>query len=127
MPLRPKTFEPSEVDPVRTDFEHVTRRASSQDIVRLEQLPEPGDVLLEGGRSILGRGVTPELLDQAVGRDHAACLEQQQGEETALLDAPEAKLPLPLPDLEWAEDVKVEAASQGATVARSSVRRLTAR
>jgi hypothetical protein len=40
-----------------------------------QQLSEPGDVLLERRRRVVGRIVTPKLLDQAITRDNSARLE----------------------------------------------------
>jgi hypothetical protein len=77
-------------------------------------------VLLERGGSILGRVVTPELIDQAVARDDAARVEQEQGEQAALFDPSQASVFLPLADLERAEDVEVGPGSQSATVPRAS-------
>jgi hypothetical protein len=84
--------------------------------VRLEQLSQPRDVLVQGGGSVLRLVIAPELLDQAVTRDDAARPEQQEGEQAPLLDASQAKLPLAFPDLERTKDAKVEAARQTPTV-----------
>jgi hypothetical protein len=88
--------------------------------VRLEQLPQAGDVLLEGGSRVLRLVVAPELLDQAITRDDGVPPEQEQGEQAPLFDSAEANLSLTLPDLERAEDAEVEAGSQSATVPRAA-------
>jgi hypothetical protein len=77
-------------------------------------------VLLEGRRGVLGRIVTPELVDQAIARDNRAPAEQKQGQQAPLLHAAEANLAFALPDLERAKDAEVESARQGSTVPRVS-------
>ena len=88
--------------------------------MRLEELPEPGDVLLESGGGVLGWIAAPELLDQPVARDHPPRIEQEQGKEAALLGPAQAEDPLALAHLERAEDGEVKGARQTATVPRMS-------
>jgi hypothetical protein len=64
--------------------------------VWLEQLPQPGDVLLERCRSVIGWLVAPELVDQTVTGDDPARVEQKQSEQGSLLDSAEANVPLAL-------------------------------
>ena len=118
--LLPKTLEPVEVELIRPERKPVSGRARLERVVRLEQLPQAGDVLLEGGRGVLGRVVAPKDVDQAIARDDGAPAEEKQGQQAPLLHAAEANLPVALPDLERAEDAVVESARQGSTVPRVS-------
>ena len=88
--------------------------------MRLEQLPEPGNVLLERGRSVLGRMAAPELLDQPIARDDATGVEQEQGEQTPLLEPAQPNLSPALEHLERPEDREVKDGGQSATVPRVS-------
>jgi hypothetical protein len=77
-------------------------------------------VLLQRSRGVLGLVAAPELLDQALARDDAARLEQEESEEAPLLDAAEPQLPLALPHLERPEHAEVEATSQEPKLPRLS-------
>ena len=77
-------------------------------------------MLLQSRVGVLRRIVAPEPVNQAVGGDDRAGLEEQQREEGALLSTAETKLPIALPDLERAEDAEFEPSRQTATVPRSS-------
>ena len=77
-------------------------------------------MLLERRLRVLGGIVAPESIDQPIGRDDGPRLQQQQGEDSALLAATEANLPIALPDLERAEDAEIETSRQTATVPRLS-------
>ena len=115
-----EAFEPGEIDLLGIDREHIAGRPRLEHLVRLEELPEPGDVLLESGGGVLGWIAAPELLDQPVARDHPARIEQEQGEEAALLGPTQANHPLALAHLERAEDGEVKGGGQTATVPRVS-------
>ena len=81
-------------------------------------------MLLQGGLCVLRRIVTPELVDQAVGRDDLARVQEQDREDAPLLRPSEADLPIAVSNLEWAEDAEVKAAGrQRANVPRPSARR----
>jgi hypothetical protein len=121
-----KPLEPHQVESLRRRRQDVAAGPRLQHVVRLEQLPQPGDVLLERSRGVLRRRLAPQLLDQPVARDDRARVEQQQREQASLLRAAETYLPLVLPDLERAEETEIEARSQSATVPRRSVSELTA-
>jgi hypothetical protein len=124
--LAVKPLEPHQVERLRRRRQDVAAGPRLQHVVRLEQLPQPGDVLLERSRGVLRRRLAPQLLDQPVARDDRARVEQQQREQASLLRAAETYLPLVLPDLERAEETEIEARSQSATVPRRSVSELTA-
>jgi hypothetical protein len=74
-----------------------------------EHLPELGDVDLERGRGGLRRGPVPELVDQPVSRDDPVRLEEQEGEQPALLGAAERQRTTVLDGLERAEDPVLDA------------------
>ena len=118
--FRAEALEPREVELLRVDREHVSRRPRLEDLMRLEQLPEPGNVLLERGRSVLGRMAAPELLDQPIARDDATGVEQEQGEQTPLLEPAQPNLSPALEHLERPEDREVKDGGQSATVPRVS-------
>ena len=80
-------------------------------------------MLLKSCRGVIGRVVTPQLLDQAVARDGRARVDQEEREDAALLHAAQAKLLVPRPDLERAEDAEVETCRQMPTVPRVSALR----
>jgi hypothetical protein len=115
-----ETLEPRQVELLPTNGHHVSGRARPEHVMWLKQFSQPGDVLLERRRSVVRGIVAPELLDKTIGRDDVARLEKQEGEDAPLLDAPEAKLPIALPDLERTKDAEVEERCQGVTVSRRS-------
>jgi hypothetical protein len=78
-------------------------------------------VLLERRRGVLRRIVAPEQVDEPVGGDDLAGVEQQDGEDAALLRAAERQAPLAVEDLERAEEPVVEAVAQSATVPAESL------
>ena len=86
----------------------------------LEQLPQPGYVLMNRTRGVVRPVLAPELLDQPVARDDGPGPEQQQREQAALLDPAEAKPPLAFPHLEGTENAEVEDRRQGPTLPRAS-------
>jgi streptogramin lyase len=81
-------------------------------VLGLEQLAQPRDVRLERGGGVGRRGVAPELLDQAVGRDRLARVQQEEREQGPLFRPPETKRLRPIPDLERAEDQIVQIRAQ---------------
>jgi hypothetical protein len=91
--------------------------------VGLELLPEARDVLLQRGLGVLGGVLAPQLVDEPVGRDDFARVEQQDRENAALLGSAETDLPVPVSSRKGSEDAEFEAAGQGANVPRLSARR----
>ena len=61
-----------------------------------ERLAELGNVDLQRGRRRRRRVVAPELVDQALGRHHAAGVQREDGEEGALLPRPTSIVRPPL-------------------------------
>jgi hypothetical protein len=77
-------------------------------------------VLLQRRRGVLRRVVAPQQIDEPVGRDDLARIEEQDGEDAALLRAAERQAPLAVEDLERTEEPVVEAVAQSATVPAGS-------
>ena len=80
------------IDEGRGDVERVAGRPRHEDggrrarhAVGFEHPPQVGDVGLEGGGRGGGRLAVPQLLDQAVDRDHAARFEQEQRQQGPVL------------------------------------------
>ena len=71
--------------------------------VPVERLPDPRDVRLEAMRGRRRRLIAPDLVDQPLDRDDLARVQQQDGENRALLRAPEPKRTPVRPRLERAE------------------------
>jgi hypothetical protein len=72
--------------------------------LRLEGAAEVGDVRLEGARGLRRRLLSPELVDEAVERDHAVGGQEQDGEDGALLEPAELQHPVTIGDLEGPEN-----------------------
>ena len=94
--LLAKALEPGQVELRGVDPQLVAGRTRDQDARRLatrprglEQLAQRRDVALQGGGRGRGRPFAPELLDQSVGGDDLAVLQQEQRQGRALLRAPE--------------------------------------
>jgi hypothetical protein len=51
---------------------------------------------------------TPEEVDEPIGRDDAAGLQEQEGKNGALLGPTELELLVLVPDFSWTEDPKLE-------------------
>jgi hypothetical protein len=113
-------LEAMEVERGLAELDRVAGRPRDQNVVRLELLPEPGDVLLQRRLCVLGAIFAPELFDQAIGRDDRAGVEQEHREHAALFRPAEMYDPLTLAGFDWAENTEVEAARQSATVTRGS-------
>jgi hypothetical protein len=79
------------------------------------------DVVLDDLRGRRRRPLAPELVDDAVGRDHLVAMEEEQCEQGALLAAPERDLPLALTNLERPENAEVQLASFPSNVAPALV------
>jgi len=72
-----------------------------------EELAELGDVHLQRLGGGLGRLSLPEGVDQAVARDDLVPVEQQDGQQTALLGAPKAHRPRLGVNLERPKDAEL--------------------
>ena len=64
-------------------------------------------MILDYFRRRLRRLLSPELLDDAVGRDGLVRIDDQQGEEGPLLAARELYLEIPVAYLDGSEDPKI--------------------
>ena len=72
-----RTLEPTRVDLLGRDAQHVAGRARLEH-VGAELPPEPRDRVLKRGRRRLRRLFAPDEVDEPVGRDHASRIEQQR-------------------------------------------------
>ena len=84
-------LEPAQVDALASDPECVARRACDQQLlvpagrVGIEQLAELGDMHLKRRPPRVRRAPGPQLVDQAVPRDDLVRMQEQEGEQRALL------------------------------------------
>src|SRR5206468_4197228 len=81
--LRDEPLEPCEVELVLLHPEHVARRPRDQ-AVRPEEPAELGDGVLERRAGRLRGALAPELVEQRVGRDDLARVQEEDPEEGAL-------------------------------------------
>ena len=87
-----RLLEPTRVDLVGTDVEHVARRAGVEDVA--PQSPtQTSDGVLKRRRRRLWRLLAPERVDEPVGRDDPSRLEHEDREEPALLRTAERDVP----------------------------------
>ena len=64
-------------------------RRTCDDALGSEQLPQTGDGVVDRGERSARRLLTPQDVDHAVGRDDLIGVDEQQGEERALVSAAE--------------------------------------
>ena len=76
--------EDGHVDVVVDDVEGVARRRGAEDI-RAEQLAQLRDEVLERALRGLGRPLPPQCIDEAVDGDDLARVEQEEGQQGAVL------------------------------------------
>jgi len=79
--------------------------------IRVQLLPQAGDIDLEGVLGGGGRVLRPERLRQVVDRDDAPCVDEQGCKERALAGTPERQRPPLVEHLEWSQDPKLHAAA----------------
>ena len=101
-------LESFDVERARLDDDQVTR-SSRDDGVATQRFPELRNVDLQRSRSRVGRRAVPERVDQAVARDNAVRLQEEKGEQRALLRAAKAEQPAALDDLQRTEDPELDA------------------
>ena len=77
-------LEAGRIELLRLDLHEVTGRPRDEDL-RAQHLAELRDEILERGRCRLRRLLTPELVDDPVGRDRLAAPGQEQTQERTLL------------------------------------------
>ena len=94
--LRHEALETMQVDLFGSDVQDVAGVLRAHELAT-ERLAEIRDQVLERADRRLRRASGPELLDQAVGRDHLARMEHQQRQEGALLSAVSARAHVPPP------------------------------
>ena len=99
----PQLLEASEIDPIRFHPEQVARRPCLEPL-SAEQFSQLRDVDLQRLLRGLGWLILPKRVDQPVARDDAIHIEQQRGEEHALLRAAQLEAAPVLDYLERAED-----------------------
>jgi hypothetical protein len=97
----------------------VPGRAREQDRVGAERLTQPRHVDLDGVARRHRRALGPPLLDQAIAGHDPVGLQQQDGQQRALLRSTERK-PVPVrANLERTEDAEVDASRGPASFSRS--------
>jgi hypothetical protein len=79
-----KALDAAEVRPLAIDAQGIAGRPRL-DRVRAEQLPQRGDVALEGVRRSLRRRGAPERLDQLVGGNHLVRAQEEERQQHPLL------------------------------------------
>ena len=92
----------------RVDSKQVSRRFRHEQ-VRPELLAKLRDEVLERGRGRSRGLLAPERIDQAIGRDRAARIDEQQGKESPLLRASELNRTAVSAHLERAQKAELEA------------------
>ena len=102
-PVLRELLEAREVELVALDADHVAGRAGD-DPVGAEGLAELRDVVLDRVQRLLGRAHSPELVDQAVGRDDLVRAGEQQGEQRSLALTPECKRAVGVDHLQGPKD-----------------------
>ena len=105
--FRDQPLEEPKIELVGLDVDPVSRRARD-DQALWEDLAQLRDEVLKHVRRRLRRPLAPELVDQSIGRDHLAVIDQEQGKEGSLLLARERNGGTAVDDLEGAEDPKLE-------------------
>jgi hypothetical protein len=99
--------ETLEVDASRVQPKQIARRLRL-DGAGAEQLPQLRDEILQRRGGGAWRVLAPECVDQPIGRDDPASLEQEEHEERALLLTPELEWTSVVQRLERAENPKLE-------------------
>jgi hypothetical protein len=98
-------LELAQVELPRTDLDPVAVGAGlDHRPPAVQRLAEPRDVPLERVPRGRRRAIAPELVDQALARDHSVRVEQEDCQERALFRAADRDLAAVLDDLERAED-----------------------
>src|SRR5262245_43264326 len=102
-------LEAVQVELVRLELEGVPGRSRVQHPGR-DHLPQLRAVDLHHLRGAVGHVLAPQLADDAVDRELAAGVHEQEREERPLLPAPQPDVALPLAQLQRTEDPKVHVA-----------------
>ncbi len=111
-------LEALRVEPVRLDPEQVAAGARQHDLARrspcalgLERLAKLRDVHLERVRRGLGRPRPPQVVDQAIARNHRVGVQQQDREKRPLLGRSERKRLVLVENLKRSEDPEIHLSS----------------
>ena len=117
-----QALEPGDVERATRDVEHVSRRSRAQGRRgRLERRPDLADVAVDDGRRGGRRLVAPDGVDQSLGRDHLARVEQQECEQGSLLGSAEGLGLVAVADLEVAQQPEFGAGAVGCAPAVARV------
>ena len=108
--LAGQPLEAEEVELTAVELEHVARRPRVQK-ARAQQLAELRDRVLERGRCGARWVLTPELVDEALGREGLVCPQEQECQEGTLISAAELHRRAFVQHLERTEDSELEHAS----------------
>ena len=109
-----QALEPGDVERAAGDVEHVPRRSRAQGRgCRLERRPELADIAVDDGRCGGRRLVAPDGIDQALGRDDLARVEQQECEQGSLLGSAEGLSAVAVADLQVAQQPEFCSGSVG--------------
>jgi len=121
-----EALEPVDVELVRLDPQHVSRRLPAQPVLP-DSAPQPGDVAVERLVDAGRRPLAPQRLDQAVARDRLVRVQTQHRQKTALLRPAERKRLAVAPDLDRTKDAELHRASKAPrqAVFQISARRLS--
>ena len=109
-------LEPSQVDLLPRDAQDVARSLRHQQLIAvigpagIQGLPQPRDVDLNELRRARGWAGAPELIDEPIARDDLIGVQEQEGEQRALLRRPQRHRPALVPDLKRTEQPELELA-----------------
>jgi hypothetical protein len=104
--LADEPLEALEVERIRLGA-HPIAGGARLDALTAERLPQLRDVHLEGRARSLRRLVSPNLVDQAIARDDAVRVQEEESQERALLPPAERYEPTVLLGLERAKDAEL--------------------
>ena len=114
--LLDQPLETVEVELIRPETNRVAGRPGDERI-RRQRLAEARHVDAQGSRGVTGRVYSPELVDQALAGNDLVRMEEEGGEEGALLRSADLKLAARIPNLDRSEDPKLHlTASRPGTV-----------
>src|SRR6478609_1763203 len=119
--LRDEPLEATEIELLGLDPEQVAGRLRDEHAGR-KQLPKLRDEVLERGRRRLRALLTPELLDDAIARQHLASVDQQKREERPRSLASERDCALRADDLERSEDAEIRCPRRAVGLSRGQRR-----
>jgi hypothetical protein len=107
-PLLGEPLEPTQIELVGWDVQHVTGRAGLDCRLRAQHLTEVGDLPLHLGDGGGGRGTRVEIVGEAVDRHDAVRTEEEDRESRALSRTSEPKRLAVSGDLERPQDPELE-------------------